>query len=114
MRRLFITAAVAAAALLAVPAMASASYTISRGEAQLQTRHIAADLYSDYGIRFGRSGAYCEPQFVKYNPRYTYHRWVCTWAGRDWDGDMAYGRMRITGHSSGTIGYIVLSGIHWR
>jgi hypothetical protein len=56
----------------------------------------------------------CRPQFVGYNPRYTYHRWVCGWAGLDYEQELASGTLLITGQSDGTFGYRVLRGIRWR
>lgn len=113
MRRLLIIGAVAAVTLLAVPALASASYTISKSEAQSATRGIAKQ---EYGYKYGihRVVARCRPQGVPFDPHYTYHRWVCGWAGLDYEGDVASGRIRVTGHSSGSYGYIVLAGIRWQ
>jgi hypothetical protein len=114
MKRLLFVAALVATAVLAVPAMASASsYTISKREAQADARDAAKALYGDsYGIH--RVAARCRPQFVRFDPRYDYHRWVCGWAGFDYDEDLAMGRLRITGHSNDTYGYTVLAGIRWQ
>jgi opacity protein-like surface antigen len=105
--------ATALAAVLAIPAAASADYTMSRAQAQYNTRDAARTLYGSYGVTFNGTIARCRPQSTRYDARYNYHRWVCGWAGRDVDGDIASGSLRITGHSDGTYGYMVLRGIHW-
>ena len=100
-------------ALLALPTAASASYTISKAEAQWHARDAARTLYGpSYGVTFNGTSSSCRPQGMRYDPSYNYHRWVCGWAGRDDDGEMAFGLLRITGHSGG-YGYLALRGIHW-
>jgi hypothetical protein len=114
MKQVLITAALAAVGALAVPSIASANYTITKAEAQRNARDAAEYLYGDaYGVQYAYTAASCRPQYTKYNPRYAYHRWVCGWAGPDWENDTASGRLRITGHSNGTYGYMVLAGIRW-
>jgi hypothetical protein len=98
---------------MAVPADAkSRSYYIGKREAEADTRQAVRERYrEDYGIH--GILARCRPQFVRYDPDYDYHRWVCGWAGWDYDEDIAYGRLRITGQSGGYFGHHVLSGIRW-
>ena len=110
----FIAPLVAALALLVPAAAANASYTISKRQAELNARDAAEFKYGDlYGISFGRTSASCKPQFVRYDARYNYHRWVCGWAGEDSDSDLAGGVIRITGHTGNSYGYAVLRGISW-
>ena len=71
--------------------MASATYTITKGEAQRNARNAAETKYADYGVTYSDTSASCRPQFEKYNPRYAYHRWVCGWAAYNDDGDMIGG-----------------------
>ena len=110
MKSRIIAAVVAVAALAAVvaPASASASYTISKLEAQQNTRDAVHTLY-DVGL----TSTSCRPQGTSYDRRYTYHRWVCGWAARTHDGDMVSGALRITGHSDDTYGYLVLRGARY-
>ena len=105
---------IAAAALLASVAPANASYTITKHQAEINARDAAETKYGDqYGIRFGSTSAVCKPQFIQYEPGFTYHRWICGWAGPDAAGDVASGVFRITGHSGNSYGYLVLRGINW-
>jgi hypothetical protein len=113
-------AAIAATLLLAAPAAAAGagagdSYYLSKSQAERNVRDAAETLYNEnYGIVYEDTGAWCRPQGAKRARRgFVYHRWVCTWAGRDWEGDTAYGAMRVTGHSGNRYGYKVLRGIHW-
>lgn len=112
---LAIVAVVALALLIPSAASAADTYYISKGQAERNVRDAAAYKYGDgYGIRYRRTGASCRPQFYDRAERgYVYHRWVCTWAGEDYDGDTAYGVMRIVGHSGNTYGYKVVRGIFW-
>jgi hypothetical protein len=109
-----IAVAVALCALLPV-ATADARYTISKREADNMARQAAQSRYgAEYGITYADTIADCKPQYVRYNPRYAYHRWKCPWAGRDSDGDIASGVLRITGHTGdGMFGHLVLVGITW-
>lgn len=111
MRKLILAATILGA--LIVPTVASADYTITRAEASYQARDAARTLYGSYGITFNGTIARCRPQSTSYDRDYTYHRWVCGWAGRDRDGDVASGTLRITGHTGDNYGYLVLRGIHW-
>jgi hypothetical protein len=113
MRKIILAVAVLGA-LLVVPAVASADYTITRAQASYNARDAARTLYGpSYGITFNGTVARCGPQSTNYNPNYTFHRWVCGWAGRDYDGDVATGALLITGQSDGTYGYRVWRGIRW-
>jgi hypothetical protein len=114
MKRALTAAAITAAAALGAPAAASAGYTITKSEAQRFARDAAERRYGDdYGIRSSTTKSSCRPQFRRYNPRYAYHRWACYWAAPDGNGDVAAGRLRITGHSDGSYGHLVLIGILW-
>ena len=113
-RAAVLTAAFAAVGALGTPPVASASYTITKAEAQRYARGAAEVRYGDrFGIRYRTTRARCEPQYTRYDPRYAYHRWKCDWAGLDFEGDVAAGRLRITGHSDGTYGHLVLIGVRW-
>src|SRR4051794_22550213 len=110
--RAAIVAAFVALTVMIAPSIARADYTISKSEAQANARDAASYLYGD---RYGVHGvqAKCRAQFVREDPNYNYHRWVCGWAGYDVDGDVVGGRLRITGHSDGTYGYMELIKIRW-
>jgi hypothetical protein len=110
--KLPIAAAVTVAALV-LPAAASADYTISKAQAQWNARDAARALYGDSGVTFNHTSSTCRPQGVRYDRRYTYHRWVCGWAGYVGDGTYASGLLRITGHTGDTYGYLTLRGIHF-
>lgn len=106
----FAIAVAAIAAVLAVPAAASASYTISKAQAQGDARDAARTLYD---VTYNGTSSSCRPQGVRYDRRYTYHRWVCGWATDAGDGSYASGLLRITGHSDGSYGYLVLRGLRF-
>jgi hypothetical protein len=120
MRKIIITVAALGMLALAAPAMASASYTIGKGQAERDTRDAAEIRYSPWGVDAG--GAYCRPQGYGMSRseerqwrRYTWHRWVCTWVGSDEGGRSVYGSFRIDGHSDGTFGYMPMyGGLRWK
>jgi hypothetical protein len=114
MRNLIIS--LMAALCLALPTTASASYNLTQQTAERYAEQTAANLYADYGIAYATTGAYCRPQGAAHRDRYfgTWHRWTCTWVGNDFDGDEAFGRLRIVGGSGYyDYRYKVLNGIHW-
>jgi hypothetical protein len=116
MHRLILGATVVAAALVAPSAAnASDSYYISKAQAERNVRDAAEMEYGeDYGITYEDTSAYCRPQGRAHAKRdYIYHRWVCGWAGPDYDGDTASGRVRIIGHSGDRYSYLILRGITW-
>jgi hypothetical protein len=79
----------AVAALFALPATASASYYMSKAQAQTNMRGYARDHYGSQSV-----SAFCRPQGVgSYDPHYDYHRWVCGWA----DSAGCEGRVLIIG-----------------
>ncbi len=92
-----LTAVVSAVPLLA-PAASEARYFLSRAEAQRLVRDDAEQRYGeDYGIEYATALGRCRPQGQRYNPRYVYHRWVCSWAGEDFEGDICSGTILIIG-----------------
>ena len=104
--------------VFATNAKAEASgYTISKIEAQQDVSDAAEFKYQQFDVTV--VAAACSPQFVNkpesYWRKYTWHSWKCGWIGFDGDGDDVWGGMRITGHSNGTYGYLLLphGGIHW-
>jgi hypothetical protein len=115
MKRIIIILALALVA--AVPATASASYTISQRAAQSDARIAAEDRYSGNGV--SADGASCRPQGYTWSQRsywrrYTWHRWVCSWWGSDGDDASVYGVFRITGHTGDYFGYLALNGgLRW-
>jgi hypothetical protein len=66
-----------AAAALALAAPAQASWFLSKRAAEQAARHTASQKYGDTGVI-----ARCRPYARESaDPAYTYHRWVCGWAG---------------------------------
>jgi hypothetical protein len=89
LRAKMLVVAVAAGAMLAAPAVADASYYLTRAHAQSNARSYARERYASNGPQ-----AYCRPQGLdEPEPGYIYHRWVCGWA----DADGCEGRLLITG-----------------
>jgi hypothetical protein len=99
--RLILT--VTTAALAAVPATASAEYFFTKTGAEKITRFDVRDRYDGYANR--RISVSCRPQGRRAaDPRFKYHRWVCSWAAfPDYEGDqgqtdiVCYGTIQITG-----------------
>lgn len=109
-------AAVVAAALVA-PASASASYSITQHQAEINALDAAETLYAGNDVTADDS--WCHPQGVligeagsRYRGRY--HRWSCFWTGTDGDYADVYGVLRITGHTGNRYGYLaVYGGMKW-
>jgi hypothetical protein len=114
MLRMILIAAACTLTFAAAPALASASYTITNGQADRYARIAAETKYSANGV--DATGSTCRPQGVtgrnlgygQWSGRT--HRWVCKWVGTDGDYDDVGGFFRVTGHSDGTFGYLALYG----
>lgn len=92
------------AALMAVPAVASASgYYISQREAQADTRQAA---HQEYGVNRYRTAASCRPKGVAsfFPTTRLYHRWVCGWAV-DYVDSFCSGAFIIAGQNPGVYGF---------
>lgn len=102
MKSKILAAAVAVAALLAVPSAASAHTYMGKAEAESNAYDFATGRYDVID-----PGVYCRPQGAnKADPRYDYHRWVCGWSE-----DGCGGAVLIIGsHRPGRYYYRVLRG----
>jgi hypothetical protein len=113
--RLFLGLLFAASALALAPQAVTAEYYFSERGAQRVTKDAARKLY---GYNRYTMGVYCRPQGQRRtDPRFKYHRWVCTWAADDegCEPEPAFGEMLIVGRSGrGSYGYKVLRGAHCR
>jgi hypothetical protein len=90
-RRLIATAAIAGASF--VPATAAhAEWHFTKEGAEKLTRQYVAKHYAN--TYYEDLGASCDPQGERYDPRFKYHRWKCTW----YDGsDDTWGEVLIVG-----------------
>ena len=95
---------------LAAPASASASWCLSKRTAEHATRVIVHQDYGDTGVAvscrpYGRDRAV---------PGFTYHRWVCGWAGdatfTDGTPALCHGLLSIAGSRYYAWQYRVLRG----
>ena len=98
MKRIIIMTAVLGA--LALPGAAHANWYVTKRGAERIARDAVSKRYHDYGFTYSDTAASCRPQNRAYNPAYKYHRWVCGWAGHDWDGELCSGTLLIVGASS--------------
>ena len=106
------TLAAAIMALAIIPSTASASWYISKAQAEHATRVIVHEKYGDWNV-----GAYCRPYArTAAHSGYIYHRFVCYWAAdaRFTDGSDAdcEGTLAIAGSRVYAWQYLVLRGEH--
>lgn len=115
MKYRLLAAAIAVAALLALPGVASAdTYWINQRTAERLVKDAAEARYSGNDVIASDSA--CRPQGYTQWRRYSgyWHRWTCYWEGTDTDGADVYGFFRITGHTGSRYGYKpVLGGMRW-